>query len=557
MKSNVRRELKFAIPLLILIMIAAVVFWDFPAMYFQQDEWHSFGFIVSEGIRYITLDHSPLQLLVSDRIGARAIMYGLFTRFGLVSQWYAAIAFLFHLVNTYLVYVLASFLFKNKTGARIAALLFLVNSVSHQAFTWFGTMAGSTPSVTFLLLSVLAYLKFLQEDNWRAKYLSLFFLWLSFLFKETGLFLFVLYPLWYLLLKRGKMGKTVREHLPFIAYGVLIAILRMSEIFAPAGETNVLITSRSGLGGIIGNLFLYPVSAISQLFIPSQVMYTWTERIVAIVFPAIEPGTTAFDLASQVTVGNALSVLLSIALLLFIGIILKKEKKGKTGKMAKREIVIGSLLFLVLSFLPYVFIRKGEAFLEPRYYYAGAAGAAIVAGSIIEGFLASKKRFVALASVFIVCLFVLTHASIIRDDLRFQKQVGEERRSIINTIVRRVPVLPPKVIFYVIGDTSYYGLGELTIPFQSGLGQVLLLTYSLKGQIDPIFFREGSFMQTQDRGFLYDTIDQGYKEVAGRGFGYFWDKTTLADAVRQYRVDPNNIFSFYYRGQTHELVASP
>ena len=60
-------------------------------------------------------------------------------------------------------------------------------------------------------------------------------------------------------------------------------------------------------------------------------------------------------------------------------------------------------------------------------------------------------------------------------------------------------------------------------------------------------------METQDRGFLYDTIDQGYKEVSGRGFGYFWDKTALDAAVLQYRIDPQNIFSFYYHGQTHQL----
>lgn len=532
------------------IAVAIIVFWDFPGMWFQQDEWHSFGFIASEGLRYVTLDHSPLQMLVSDRIGARAINYLLFTQFGLTSQWYAAVAFLFHIVNTILVYALVSSLIKKKTGAWIAALFFFVNSVSHQAFTWFGTMAGSAPSLTFLLLSVMWYLRFLREGTDRAKYLSLFFLWISFLFKETGLFLLVLYPLYYLLLKKGKIGKMVREHIPFIAYAALIAVLRMSEIFAPAGETNVLITARSGLGGIIGNLFLYPISAVSQLFIPSQVMYTWTQKIVPFVFPAIEPGTTAFDLASQVTIGNALSVLLSVLLLMCFFVVFKRGKKGEKDK---REAIAGSLLFLLLSFLPYVFIRRGEAYLEPRYYYAGAAAAAILAGVIIEGFLSSKKRLATATGVLFVFLFALTHGRIIRSDLRFQKQVGEERRNIINTIVRRVPTVPPKVIFYVSGDTSYYGLGELTVPFQSGLGQVLLLTYGLKGQIDPAFFHEGSFMETQDRGFLYDTIDQGYKEVGSRGFGYFWDKTALADAVRQYGVDPQNIFPFYYYGQTHQL----
>lgn len=532
------------------IAIAIFVFWDFFGMWFQQDEWHSFGFIASEGIRYVTLDHSPFQLLLTDRIGARVINYLLFTRFALASQWYAAIAFLFHLVNTLLVYALASSLLKRKTGAWIAALFFLVNSVSHQAFTWFGTMAGSAPSVTFILLSVIFYLRFLREENNRAKYFSLLFLWISFLFKETGLFLFVLYPLYYVLLKKGKMGKMVREHIPFIGYAALIVVLRMGEIFAPAGETNVLITARSGLGGIIGNLFLYPFSAVSQLFVPSQVMYAWTQKIVPFVFPAIEPGTTAFDLASQVTVGNALSVLLSVLLLLCIFIVFKRGEKGERDK---RRVIVGSLLFLLLSFLPYVFIRKGEAYLEPRYYYAGAAAAAILAGVIIDGFLMSKKRLTVAIGVLFVFFFVLTHSRIVRDDLRFQKQVGEERRAIVNAIVRRVPTIPPKVIFYVTGDTGYYGLGELTVPFQSGLGQVLLLTYSLKGQIDPTFFREGSFIETQDRGFLYDTIAQGYKEVGSRGFGYFWDKAVLADAVHHYRVDPQNIFSFYYHGQTHQL----
>ncbi|MBI5449194.1 hypothetical protein HY948_02645 [Candidatus Gottesmanbacteria bacterium] len=533
--------------ILSIIIIAVITFWDFSGMYFQQDEWHSFGFILSEGIKYITLDHSLLTLLINDRVGARAIMYALFSLVGLSSVWYAALAFVLHSINTFLVGIIAYAVTKRKTVAWLASLLFFTNSVSHQAYSWFGTFAGSAVSVLFVLLSVYAYIKFMARNNPLLKHLSLLFLWISFFFKETGLFLFGFYPLWYFFAKNRKFSTTIWENILFLVYGVIIVMVRLQELFAPAGEANVLITARNGFSGLLANTLLYPISAVSQLFIPSQILYAWTNQLVSLFFSGIESGSTAFDLASQVTMGNALSVVLSC--ITFIGA-LAWIKRAK-GNM--RGIIIGSLLFLSLSFLPYIVIRKGEAYLEPRYYYAGAAAAALLGAMMLGSFIASKKVFYRLMGIIIVFLLIGVHMRIIRQDLAFQKDVGEERRRIISTITASAPKLPEKIVFYVTGDTRYYGLEELAVPFQSGLGQVLLLHYSMNGQIDPKFFHDGSFLTTQDQGFLYDTVAQGYKEKNGRGFGYFWSERELAAAVKTFNIPKASVYAWQYHGENHIL----
>lgn len=525
---------------LLFAAITIVAFWDFLGMYFQQDEWHSFGFILSEGIRYITLDHSPLTLLFNDRVGARAIMYALFSLVGLASVWYALLALALHGLNTFLVGMIAHKVTKKKTVAWLASLLFLTNSVSHQSFSWFGTFAGSATSVLFVLLSVYAYTRFLGNDDHRAKYWSLLFLWISFLFKETGLFLFLLYPLWHLLSKNRRIRMTIEEHISFIVYGTIMVFVRLQELLAPVGEANVLITARSGFSGLLQNALVYPISAVSQLFIPSQIMYAWTNRLVPLFFPRIESGSTAFDLASQVVLGNALSIILSGFAFIGVWVWIKHTK----GNM--RGIIIGSLLFLLFSLLPYIVIRKGEAYLEPRYYYAGAAAAALIGAMAIASLTASKRWMSRVTGIVAVFLLVSMHVRIMRQDFTFQKNVGEERRRIISTIVTRVPQLPDKVVFYVTGDARYYGLEDLAVPFQSGLGQVLLLVYGMKGQIDPQFFQDASLLATQDQGFLYDTEAQGYKEKDGQGFGYFWSETELAGVVKKYGIPTTSVYAWQY-----------
>src|SRR3989304_4927719 len=133
--------------IIFIILIAVFIFWELPLAYFQQDEWHTFGMIQSYGLEYVT-SGKPLWIsLLSDRIGARFIMYGLFSLFNTNPIPYGIFALAIHFLNSSLLFLFAFKVTKNKPIASVSSLFFLISSVGDQAYSWFGTMAGSAGSV--------------------------------------------------------------------------------------------------------------------------------------------------------------------------------------------------------------------------------------------------------------------------------------------------------------------------------------------------------------------------------------------------------------------------
>ena len=113
-------------------------------------------------------------------------------------------------------------------------------------------------------------------------------------------------------------------------------------------------------------------------------------------------------------------------------------------------------------------------------------------------------------------------------------------------------MLSGKTVFYVDGDSGgYYALPELKVPFQSGLGQVLMVSYS-DSRVSELF-KESSLQKTLDAGFLYDTVAQGYKEKSGVGFGYFWDKNELMKTIKKYNIPVSSVYGFYYLSDSKAL----
>lgn len=528
-----------------IVILNIFTFWDFPSMYFQQDEWHGLGFILSEGARYITQDQSPFQLLFSgDRFLARTINYFLFTNFGLDAKPFVVTALFFHILNSFLLYKVVCLITKQKIIGFLSVLFFLTNSISHQAYTWFGTMAGTAPSLTFVLLSLYFYFEFIFKKKGRFKYLSLIFIWASFLFKEIGLFLFALYPAVFYLYRGKDLKANFKENLSFISYGVFIVALRANEILNPVGPAVNVVTGKTNLGEIFLNVFLYPFEGLSQVIIPNLV-YPFSGILTRLIYKDIEPNTTEFDVITQQTLGNFGAIVLSVIFIIIIYLISKRIK------ITYVKHILFSLLFIFLSFLPYIVFKKSEAFLEQRYYYGASVGAAILLALIFTSILQLKNKFLRLTTAFIIIIFIFNHVLVIREDLKSQKETAEERIKIISTVEKIIPVLPEKIIFYFNSDASgYYGIPELQVPFQSGLGQVLLTVYAEKKQIDPHFLRESSLVEMQNEGFLYNILGQGYREVDGKGFGYFYDKKKLVEAVKEYKLDVNKfVYSFYYESE--------
>jgi len=526
--------------------------------FFQQDEWHSFGLILGYGKRYLTLDKSFWQILLFERIGSKLITYWLFNLFDTNAIGFGILAWLLHVTNSLLVYLLTSKLIRNKRTGLLAGSFFLVSSVSHQGYSWFGTMVGTTFSVTLMLLSLISYLNYLFKPKKPTLFLSLSLLTLSFFFKETALFIFLLYPLIWIIKQKQKitLPRFLQNNAPTLILGVLIITLFTRTIIAIPGErANYVEINNRGPVKLLSHLIRFPTEGSIQIFLPASITFPLAQVLTRIWRPDLIPETSEYDAFYQTQAAETVSVIL---LLFFIFSLYKFSKKYllKTNTNLKQAFSI-SLIFLILSFLPYTILSRFDAYLESRYYYAPAIGAALLLAVISQVYLQKEKRIKFLTYLFLI-VFLMLHALLTVKDLYSLVITGQIRKKVLADIVKIVPKLPLVTIFYITGNSpGFYGLPELKVPFQSGLGHVLMVEYARKGQLSPKFFTEQTLTQALDVGFLYDIVGQGYKIIEGKGFGYFLDGDILAATLTENKLTKKDIIPLFYDADLKKIELRP
>lgn len=520
------------------------------SQYFQQDEWHSFGLIQSYGLRYLSFDRPFWQLFFADRVGARSIMFLFFKIFWGSPLPFSLLAIFTHTVNTILIGFLAFKLTKNKIISYLSSVFFFTSSIGHQAYSWFGTLAGSATNVTFILISLIFYFTFLERRKCIYLFLTTLFIWISLLFKENSFFVFALYPLvWILYSKNKSIKQFFVQNFLFFPYGFFVAIILAGNILSLPGErSNYIASSSSGLLKLLKNVIFYPIEGIGQVFLPSQPVFAVAKVSAEKMFPSLNPQTWEFDLLYTTTVVEGVSIIISI-LIIFLSFFAYKKYINKNQHL--KSFYIFSFLLLSLSFLPYVVLDKFDAYLDSRYYYASLIGASFIFGVLsfvfVRGIRSRRGKSMVIG---VISLLILSHAFFLTSDLLTQAKIAKERKSIISQILTLVPNIGKKSVFYITGNSpGYYGMPELKVPFQSGLGQVLLVKYGIKNQISPDIFAEGFIKQ----GFLFDTLAQGYKEVNGQGFGYFYDKSALDDNLETNRFQESDVIFLYYDSDMQKI----
>lgn len=523
--------------------------------YFQQDEWHAFGVIQSYGFEYVTGGKSLFASLLSDRIGARAITYGLFKIFDANPVPYGIFAAIVHLLNSFLIFQLAHKITKNKTIAALASLFFMINSVGSQAYSWFGTMAGSATSVTFILLSLIFYFNFLSKRKYIDNFLSLLFLWVSFLFKEVGYFLFIVYPLlWFIYVKNKSLKLFIKDNLLVFIYGVVITVfLVQSVLFIPGIRANYIVPQASGFVKVFMHLILYPLEGISQVILPSSVVFDSASLLTRFIKPSLQENTPSFDLYYTTVMAEYVSVAMSIMLIIILIIIYKKFVRTASENL--RLLFLGSTPILIFSFLPYVAIDKFDAYLDLRHYYSTSIGAALLVGIIACCLFSSFQKIKKRKILFLAFIFLFFyHGLFLVKDKISQLLISRERINIISEVKKIAPTLPSKTVFFVTGDSpGYYALPELKVPFQSGFGQVLMTLYAKDNPVYSLLFKEKTYWDTADGGFLYDTLSQGYREINGKGFGYYYNRKDLERAINEKLFNKESVVSLFYNSDEKKI----
>ncbi len=522
----------------VIIILALFIFWDLPKTFYQQDEWQAIGHNLVQGVGNIVHYTTPEQLLLGGgRPLSRALNLILLNYFRFEILPIAAFAVSIHVINALLVYILAKKLFNKTWISFSASLFFLVSSVSSQAVTW-AAAVGGLPATTFLILSVIFFIEFLKSEKRKTLYLSYLLGLISLLFKESALFLFILYPLTYFTFKEKiKIREAFIVHLPLLIYGSLIGFFRyLGLFFRTDNAVGFVNAGQSPIKSALVHVVLYPLTSLFQIFVPPTDLYNLTPEIIKTQYKFLID-SPARDLVAQSLAADMVSVIGSFSILGIILIIILRLKDRNT----KRNIIF-CLAFFFLSFLPYMVVHRDSSYLSSRYFYVGAVTASILFG-FVAYHLSSLNRFAKFLIIPITVFFFFHHAEVIKNEINYQEKIGSERVKVLNGIKKIYPTPDNNSIFYVISDKNYYG--NITNPFQNGLGYVLEVWYFDSGKIPKAFLEEN---------YLWDLGAEGYKAKGALSFGYYQDIDKMISEIKEKKLETEMVHGFFIDSSNQKVI---
>jgi len=539
--------------IIIYILLALLVFDKLSHTFFQQDEWAIFGnYLYWEKAHLNWFDRLFMYEQDTHIIPlSNFFSYLQFAFFRINFAPYALVSIGIHTINTLAVYCLTFLLTKQKKISFVAGIIFLTNSITHQATTWIATTVGTEGSTFFILLSIILFVFYLQKNKLFLALISAIFLCVSLLFKETGIFVFMFFPILWLLYAKNKNYKVfIKDFSPFFLLGISYVVFRIYFLlFGYVSTSAPEIISQPGLMTYLYRAITIPLKFIAQSFIPMSYIILFAGSVILLGYPYFVHGKIP-DIQVVQTIGSDIvSYTIAIIILLTCLMIIKylKRKKEEGSKL-----IILCLSFIFLSSLPFILIPGKAGYfslVDGRHLYLTSIFSSILLSIIIFALsdYLGKKRIAFLVSIFIVLAIIAFNARQIRSDLWKQIADANVRKSILEKIVNTYPILPKKVIIYAESDSSYYGLpiDEKILPFFSGFGQTLLVWYNEHGESFPACFFQAKY--------LYDITGEGYKECDGRGFGYFRKLSSLKKAISQFRIDPKAIIAFRYISNENKL----
>lgn len=532
---------------IILFFIILFAFWDLPKTFYQQDEWLGLGQILAQGWHHIANGFSPIELLFGEgKPLTRVLGVLIFGNFPFNSLALSIYDVFFHFINAVLVFFIAHRLLKNSYAAFVAASFFSINSVSHQSVSWFGGAFGLLPASTLIFLSLFMFILFLQEDKRKYLYFSFLFAFVSFYFREHGLFLILFFPIAHVMLgKRNSYKSYLKAYSPILFYAVLFVAFRFFSLTHTVGKlaifTSPLFITESHhniLGSILLNGFFYPLTSLSLIFVPPLRFLSFAENFAGIYYPFIKTSPLS-ALVSQTIVLDLLATVGSILLLTIFWLISKKGGNLKTT-------ITFSLLLFILSLLPYSIINKSYSYLEPRYYYIAAAAAGLLLATVVSFFLTmfKQKTLTKMVLGIFLIIFFTVHINTIRNDIASQVILASERKNFLNQLLQLKPTLTAsKNIFYITSDKDFI-VKNNKVPFQHGFGYSLLVLYYKSGKIPK---------ELLSQGYLWSLTDQGYKEIDGLGFGYFWDYYEAKRILKKNKLPSDSLTALYYHSGQMKL----
>ena len=533
-------------------LFAGVIGFTFSGLFrsfFQQDEWYSMGPTFVHGV-FAGLSQSPLLLLLSGQgrlfgsiINNAAYYYFPFRVDILV--WFALII---HTINTFLWYKVVHNLTGNRLIGIMSALFFAVAYVPNQAVTWFASIFTTLPSATFIFISLLLYFAYHKKNTVQYLFLAQGAAFVAYMFKESAMFIFLFIPFLFYCGHRkiSSLGKMIKFFAPSIIYVIFILIIRIHSMFSfdHVGTSFVTQTSSVWERMIFHAIFYSSLSSV-QLFIPPTVMFALARYFQSINYGAIQ-GYLGTQLGIETVISDFVSFILFVVFSIALTILYVRTKNW-------RNTLLFGVVYILLSFLPFIILNKGNAYLDSRYFYNSAAGGGLLLSVCLYIVYESSRKYcrkVAWLGGIVVGIVFLAYIGkniqLVRRDIQKDVMVAQERKQLLFALKSYYPVLPVNAVVYMTGNTAgYYGLPELKIPLQQGPGYTIMTWYYATGSIPDNFL--SSY-------YLWNINDEGYRSDQGKAFGYFWNKESLIQAIQKYSIRQQQLVGFYYDSNSKKLM---
>lgn len=521
-------------------------------VFFQQDEWASLGLVMAQGPLGLFYRNSFIEVLAGkERIFGSLINNYIHFFFPFRVEPFFIFSIVVHWVNTMLVFILVRLLTKNITASFVAGFFFSICATASGALLWFSSHTTVLPNGFFVILSLYFFFSYIQKDKSKWLVASHICVVMSFLFKETSVFLFFLLPLFQVLYKKrnDSIMNILWKNSYFFIYFLFIVIVRGIDFFSVAVKSGVVfVTSGTNpLVRFIIHLLSYPILSLSQIFIPPPIMFKLAGFFQQIQYEFINV-LPLKEAITNILVSDFLSLFFSIIIVFVVILLIHLHKKTQ-------KVLLFCLIFSLMSFTPFAVLdRPWSSYLESRYFYNGIIGACIILGIIFNVINSKIQKTHALLHIFgigALCVglsfYFFKNSIFIQRDINREIITASERIHFLESIKKIRGDIPEKPVFFISGDSpGFYGLADLSVPFQQGMGYTLMVWNFDSGLIPKELLSEG---------FLWNINEQGYREVEGKGFGYFWSKDSLINEFKKNRnLRKNQLIGFHYIASEKKLI---
>ena len=516
------------------------------SLYFLNDELLQMGAVQKFGILtgYLHVKTLVSILLGNGRV-LGALLNGLFFYFFKDSAIpFALFTIVIHTLNSYLAYLVAWKLTKNKNIAFITACVFSVPAAASQAFAWFGATTQTLGGMTFVLLALLLGIQGINEKKQSLRLLAWLFAYIAFLFKESSFFVFPLILLLPYVIKTKVETVYWRKFAVITIIVLFFGIYKAFDYFGIPNVGSITPQTTTVVSKAVFQMGYFPLVSLGQFFIPPEFMHRFAPTFAKFNYTFMV-NTTADDLATKVIVADLVSITLSFIFLILIMIIYLRKPNYRKEIM----FIAG---WYVISFAPMAVFtyQRGTSYIESRYLYYSYFPVAMMIGYIMNEIriyleLYVKRRSITHVIIYaLLAIFIYKQIQLIQRSINENMAYGNDIKIAMSTIRNTYSTIPNKPIFYVEGDRKYF-FDNNVLPFKLGSGYMLLLTFQNYPQISIDLIGEN---------YLSKFFDQGYKEIGEKGFGYYWNKKDLFELFKANKdLSVEQVIGIYYYGNDQRV----